>query len=234
MSELSKKSRILRNVAARPHQWLPPDVSNNAVDCEDQDKAHGKAEESAAMTAVQLEEIAAKAHEEGYEQGRREGMEFGHNEALEEGRVKVQERLAQLDQLIQTLEQPFEELDDQVESEIVTLVISMVRQLLRREVKTDPGQIVGVVREALGVLPVSARSVRVVLHPEDADIVREAYALTDGDQTWSIDEDPVIQRGGCRVIAENSQVDATLDSRLNSLIAPLLTAERMKDAGTES
>jgi len=44
----------------------------------------------------------------------------------------------------------------------------MVRQLIRREVKLDPGQIVGVVREALGILPISARNIRVVLHPEDA------------------------------------------------------------------
>ena len=64
---------------------------------------------------------------------------------------------------------------------------------------------------------------------EDAELVREAYALSDTEQNWKVVEDPVIQRGGCRVLSENSQVDATLDSRLNSLIAPLLASERTSD-----
>ena len=112
----------------------------------------------------------------------------------------------------------------------MTLVINMVRQLIRREVKLDPGQIVGVVREALGILPVSARSIRVALHPDDAVLVREAYALGEHDQKWQIVEDPVIQRGGCRIHTDTSQVDATLDSRLSSLIAPLLAGERVRDS----
>lgn len=69
-----------------------------------------------------------------------------------------------------------------------------------------------------------------VLHPEDAELVRNAYSLGDHDQQWQIVEDPVIQRGGCRIHTDTSQIDATLDSRLNSLIAPLLAAERQRDA----
>jgi flagellar assembly protein FliH len=185
------------------------------------------------LTAAQLDEIRRAAQSEGYEQGHKEGMEFGHREGLERGREEVQAKIAQLDAMMATLQRPFEALDQQVENEIVTLVISMVRQLIRREVKLDPGQIVGVVREALGVLPVSARNVRVMLHPEDAVLVREAYALGEHDQQWQIVEDPVIQRGGCRVATDSSQVDATLDSRLSSLIAPLLAGERLQDSDGE-
>jgi flagellar assembly protein FliH len=156
-------------------------------------------------------------------------MAFGHKEGLERGRDELRQRVAAFDALLSTLERPFEQLDRQVEDEIVALVINMVRQLMRREVRLDPAQIVGVVREALGVLPVSARNIRVVLHPEDATLVREAYAIGDHDQKWQIVEDPVIQRGGCRVTTETSQIDATLDSRLSSLIAPLLAGERVAD-----
>jgi flagellar assembly protein FliH len=42
-------------------------------------------------------------------------------------------------------------------------------------------------------------------------------------------EDPVITRGGCKVVTDTSQIDATLDSRLASLIAPLLAGARMLD-----
>lgn len=213
---------VIRPGQSEVRAWQPPNVRSI-----DERPGDGSAE---LMTAGQLNDIQKAAHTEGFEQGRKEGQTYGHREGLEEGRAVIRERAEQLDTILAALDKPFEQLDQQVESEIVTLVINMVRQLIRREVKLDPGQIVGVVREALGILPVGARNIRVMLHPEDAELVREAYTLGDHDQKWQIFEDPVIQRGGCRIHTDTSQIDATLDSRLNSLIAPLLAGERQHDS----
>jgi flagellar assembly protein FliH len=76
---------------------------------------------------------------------------------------------------------------------------------------------------------VDARNVRLLLHPEDADLIREVYALADTEVGWTLIEDPVIARGGCKVVTDSSQIDATLDSRLTSLIAPLLAGARSED-----
>lgn len=214
--------QIIRDDAVRFTQWQPPLVHRQG------ETALG--EPRGLLTAAQLDEIQRAAQDEGFEQGRKEGLAYGHREGLEEGRSEIRARVERLDQLLQVLERPFEQLDQQVEEEIVTLVISMVRQLIRREVKLDPGQIIGVVREALGVLPVSARNIRVVLHPEDAVLVRDAYTLGDHDQKWQIVQNPAIRRGGCRIHTDTSQIDATLESRLSSLIGPLLAGERARDA----
>lgn len=216
-------SSVIRAEQAQISEWQPPQV-----------KRQGELPLEAfdgLPTAVQVDEIRKAAHAEGVAQGRSEGHAYGHSEGLEEGRAEVRERIARLDQLLAVLDRPFEQLDQQVEDEIVSLVINMVRLLVRREVKLDPGQIVGVVREALGVLPVGARNIRVLLHPDDAVLVREAYTLGEHDQKWQIIEDPVIQRGGCRIDTDTSQIDARLDSRLSSLIAPLVAGERLQDAG---
>jgi flagellar assembly protein FliH len=209
-------------------QWMPPSMGQ---------ASNHRARKAAAVphspTAAEIEALQKAAYEEGYEQGRQEGQRYGHQEALEEGRKAIAAKLATLEQLMHSLQRPFERLDDEVEQQIVTLVINMVRQLVRREIKTDPGQIIGVVREALAALPVSARSIRVILHPEDAVLVREVYSLGESEQQWTIVEDPTVQRGGCRVTTENSQVDATLESRLGALIAPLLAAERTQDTDEE-
>ena len=52
--------------------------------------------------------------------------------------------------------------------------MALARQIVRRELKTDPTQIIGIIREAIAALPVAARDVRVHLHPEDAAVVRAA------------------------------------------------------------
>jgi len=232
----------------RVEPWLPPSLGDAGAAAsrepppattEVPETAHSQAEAGEAEdlfpagtqlpTLEQIETIQQQAYEEGLERGRAQGFEHGHREALEQGRKQIAERLQRCDALMRTLDTPFKELDDQVERELLTLVVTMVRQLVRREVRTDPSQIVGVMREALAILPVSARNIRVRLHPEDAEIVRKLYALEPDGQGWKLVEDPVVERGGCRVVSDNSQVDATLESRLHNLIAPLLGGLRSDD-----
>lgn len=239
-------SKVIRDgAAAQVVSWSPPLIGGTPEDIlgaedpdlvEVTDVAPGElrhAAVSALPTAAELERLHKKAHDDGFERGRAEGFRYGHQEALEAARGQIAERIALLDELLAALAAPFRRLDDQVEREVVGLVVAIVRQLVRREVRTDPGQIVGVVREALAILPVASRNVRVVLNPEDAALVRQVYALSDSELTWKIVEDPVVARGGCRVVTETSQVDATLESRLAALIAPLLAAGRSVDPMAE-
>lgn len=223
-------------------QWAPPRIEAEAgcvMPADGGDEVHvsdvapgdfARAPVSALPTAAELERLHKRAWDEGYDRGRDEGFRFGRQEAIEAARGEITERLALLDDLVTSLDQPFRRLDDQVEREVVTLVIAIVRQLVRREIRADPGQIVGVVREALGILPVASRNIRVLLNPDDAVLVRDVYATNEGELNWKIVEDPVVARGGCRVVTETSQVDATLESRLGALIAPLLAASRSIDA----
>lgn len=204
-------------------QWSPPNMRMTEVDIDELDGA------GSLLTADQLEQIQKSAYDEGFEQGKKDGFEYGHNEALAKGRVELSNSVTRFEQLLTLLDRPLQQLDDQVERELIEVVISMVRQLVRREVRTDPEQIIGVVREALSILPVSSRGIRVVLHPEDATLVRSIYELSENELGWKIIEDPVLARGGCRILTESSQIDATLESRLASLIAPLLGDERDQD-----
>lgn len=214
-------------------RWLPPELSGpqHRAEKERRGTAPEDVPEAAAAlpTLEQIETIQKQAREEGHEQGRKEGFDFGHREAQEQARKDIREKLVRLDGLLSVLDVPFKELDDQVEHELLTLVVAMVRQLVRREVRTDPNQIIGVMREAMAILPVNSRNIRVMLQPEDAEIVRELYTVADSEQAWKIVEDPVLQRGGCRVVTDTSQVDATLESRLHNLIAPLIGGLRSAD-----
>jgi flagellar assembly protein FliH len=122
-------------------------------------------------TAEEIEEIERQAREEGFAAGYKDG--------LAQAQAEMTARAATLDKLMAALSQPFVELDQQVEQELVALAIAIAQQMVRRELKTSPGEIVAVVREAVTALPVSRRSVQLYLHPEDAKLVREALALSD-------------------------------------------------------
>ena len=173
------------------------------------------------ITARQLEAIQEQAHREGFEQGRKEGHAAGER--------SFAERIRQLEQLLAVLDKPFEVLDETVEQQLAQLAMIVARQLVRRELKAEPEQVIGVVRDALAALPVSARNIRLSLHPEDAVLVREALSLQQGEASIQVVGDPVQARGGCRVLTENSQIDATVESRLNAIIATTLGGLRSSD-----
>lgn len=177
------------------------------------------------MTARQLEEIQAQARAEGFNQGLQEGREAGQQEFVE--RVKM------LESMLASLDKPFEELDSCVEQQLARLATLVARQLVRRELATEPEQVIATVREALAALPVAARDVRLALHPEDAALIRQALSVQSGEQALQIVEDPVQSRGGCRVYTDTSQIDATIESRLNAVIAKVLGGQRSSDDGTE-
>ena len=118
------------------------------------------------------------------------------------------------------------DLDEQVEKQLVDLAMSAVRQLFRRELKSDPGHVIGVVREAVQLLPVASRDIKVHLHPDDAALLRESLSKADGDTAWAIIEDPLISRGGCRISTDTSQIDARNETRLHDLIASITGEER--------
>lgn len=172
----------------------------------------------ARLTASELEEIQRQAHQEGFQAGYKEG--------LDKGQAQIRSQVERLTKITALLQSPLEALDDEVEEELVALAVAVARQIIRRELKTDPGQIVAAVREAVGALPLASRQVRIHLHPEDATLVRGAMAPAEGEQSLHIVDDPALQRGDCKLTSETSQVDATVEKRLASIAAAILARER--------
>ena len=174
--------------------------------------------EDGPITAGQLEDVQKAAYEEAWQKG--------HAEGLQAGEMEVKGRAKRFGELLEALAEPFDKLDETVEKQLVELAMTVVRQLFRREIRLEPTHVIGVVREAIRLLPVASRNVQVHLHPEDAALVRESLSPGEGELAWSIVEDPLITRGGCQVTTENSQVDATAEARLKAVISAVAGDER--------
>ena len=177
-----------------------------------------RSSEEPLVTAGNLEALQQQAYDEAFEKGRAEGVAAGE--------AAVKERAERFDELLQALAMPFDRLDETVEKQLVELAVAVVRQLFRREIRIEPTHVIGVVREAIQLLPVASQNVQVHLHPEDATLIREALSPAEGELAWGIVEDPLVTRGGCRVTTENSQVDATVESRLQAVITAVAGDQR--------
>jgi flagellar assembly protein FliH len=170
------------------------------------------------LTARQLESLQQQAFDE------------AHAAGYAAGKAEARAQVERFEALMRSLARPLEDLDESVERELVALAVSVAKMIIRRELRTDPGEIVAVVRDALALLPVGVREVRVHLHPEDAALVRALASTADAQPGWRVVEDPVLSRGGCRIESETSQIDARLETRIGAVVSRLLGGERSEDA----
>lgn len=170
------------------------------------------------LTAGRLQALQQDAYDEAWKKGHAEGLVAGEEE--------VRQRAARFDELLRALSRPFDQLDESVEKQLLELSVALVKQLFRREIKINPTHVIGVVREAIQALPIASRNVQVHLNPDDATLVRDTLKPVEGEPAWAIVEDPLASRGGCRITTENSQIDASAESRLHAVISRCLGDER--------
>lgn len=210
-------SRIIRSEqAAEVDAWQSPPVDESAA-------AELKGATGAGahlLSEAQVDQLRSQMQNQAFEQGYREG--------LASGQAEVTARAQRFEALIGKLAYPFEELDVAVEDELVTLARILATHILRRELKQDPGQIVGAVRDCIEALPAAARNVRLFLHPEDAQLLRE-HASGEQGRGWTIQEDPSIVQGSLRVESDTSHIDGRIESRLNEIVGTALGTSRSSD-----
>ena len=188
-------------------------------------RVNGPTVSSSIATAEELESIQKQAYDEAYAQGQKEGYQ-----------QKIQEfdkQISSLQSIIEVLSEPLKEIDDDVVTQLAELSMVVAKQVVRRELHTEQGEIVAIVREAMTALPASSRKINLHIHPDDSELIRNAFSLSDNDDSdelrWKLTEDPIITRGGCKVSSENSRIDATVEARLNRVISTLLGDERESD-----
>ena len=160
-------------------------------------------------TVEQVERIYQQAREEGHAMGYREGQQQAQAEAT------------RLQTLLSELEQALQQFDQQVAQDLLALALEVARKMLGQALKIHPELVLAVVQEAIRCLPHATQHIHLTLHPDDAALVRTHLSDQFSQFDWKIREDPQIGQGGCRVEAGGSEVDATLSTRWQRILASL-------------
>ena len=90
--------------------------------------------------------------------------------------------------------------------------------MVAETLQTKPEVILGIVSEAIGSLPHFNQHAHLVLHPEDAELVRKHMGDQLSHSGWKLMTDGRIARGGCRVETAHTRVDATVEARWKRIV----------------
>lgn len=201
-----------RDDLAEAARWQPPELATPE-----------QARRPRATASVHhLQDLEAQAREEGHAQGLAEGRAAA--------RLELSQQVATLAGILDALARPLDDVDVEIEQDIAQLAMTVARQLIRRELKTAPEEVIAAVREALAALPATAREVRVSVHPEDALLIRSHLGEAHAASSWQLLDDPLISRGGCMVASDHSRVDARVETRLARVVGAVLGGQRLEDA----
>lgn len=149
------------------------------------------------------------ARDAGYQDGYRDGQVA--LEAFKESFAR--QTAARVADLIAALDDQWTGLEEQMAAAITRTAVQLARQVVRHELDTHPEIVARVAQEAVGAIVLSARHLRVHVHPAD----HAAVAAGAGEALQARDvrlvADPEIEPGGCVVESDLGQVDARIGTR---------------------
>jgi flagellar assembly protein FliH len=172
-------------------------------------------------TLEEIEAIREGARQEGFAEGHAEGQQAGrdagYQDGLAQGRSDASDEVARLKEIAGSFADAVTYADEAISNDVLELALHLARNMVRSAFEVKPELIMPVVREAIDYLPTLQQPAILVLHPDDAAIVREGMAHELDTGGWRIIEDEHMARGGCRVDTASNQIDAQIASRWQRL-----------------
>ena len=145
----------------------------------------------------------------------------GYADGLAAGRVEGEQACGRMKQLVESFGNTLDNLDFRLADMVLELALDVARQVVAGELAARPERILDVVNLALKQMAETSREARLLLHPDDAALVRPHLEQVLDKNRLRIVEDIRIERGGCLIETSQGDLDATLPARWRQVVQVL-------------
>ncbi len=164
-----------------------------------------------------LHEQLHAARQSGYQDGYRDGMA-----ALEAFKQSFAKQMSQqLGALVQGFDAEMQALEGEMAQSVARIAVELARQVVRSELAQRPELIARVAHDAVEALQLSARHVRVRVHPDDFPLVQDGAGQELQAREAQLIPDADVARGGVKVDADIASVDATIAARWQQAVSAI-------------
>ena len=157
------------------------------------------------------------ARQAGYQDGYRDGLV-----ALESFKQAFAAQMsAQLGALVAAFDAEFMQLESAMADAVAASAAALARQVVRSELATRPELVAAVAAQAIEAVLLSAKHIRVHVHPADLPLVQQGAADALAARGARLLPDATVARGGCRIDSDIGRIDASIDARWSQAAATL-------------
>lgn len=158
------------------------------------------------VTVAEVESIRQQAYKEGHDSGYTIGIQQARSEA------------EKINGLMQGIQSELNQLDELLAHSLLDLSLEVARKMVSEILLAKPEVVLKIVSDAIVSLPHFNQSAHLILHPEDAELVRQHMGEQLQHSGWKFLTDPQISRGGLRVETAHTSVDATVEARWKCIV----------------
>lgn len=164
-----------------------------------------------------VQELLHAARQTGYQDGYRDGMA-----ALDAFKHSFAQQLStQIGNVVKNFDAEMRGLEDDMATSVARIAVELARQVVRSELVQRPELIARVAHDAVEALQLSARHVRVRVHPDDHALVLAGAGSELQAREAQLIPDAEVPRGGVKVDADVASVDATIATRWQQAVSAI-------------
>ena len=215
--------------------WTPDDLAPPSQTFEPmfQSESDGdepdQAQESVPDLQQQLAQMQMQAHEQGHQLGYAEGQKIGVEEGrktgfqqgLEQGLAEAKQQQApvhaRMQQLVSEFQYTLDALDSVIASRLMQMALEAARQVIGETKGIDNTALIKQIQSLLQQEPLFSGKPQLRVHPDDLQRVEEMLGATLSLHGWRLRGDPSLHQGGCKVSADEGDLDASVATRWQEL-----------------
>ncbi|MCB5306566.1 flagellar assembly protein FliH [Yersinia massiliensis] len=202
-----------------------PDISMLFTDEPSTDvPASFEVDEQQKLMNLQLE-AEKQGRQQGFAKGLQEGLDKGYQTGLEEGRQQAladaQKELAPMTEhwqmLVNDFQSTLDALDSVIASRLMQMALAAAKQILGQPAICDGTALLAQIQQLIQQEPMFAGKPQLRVNPQDLAVVEQRLGSTLSLNGWRLLGDSQIHPGGCKVSAEEGDLDASLATRWHEL-----------------
>ncbi|RYC43158.1 flagellar assembly protein FliH [Pectobacterium zantedeschiae] len=159
----------------------------------------------------------AQGHQQGYDAGYQEGLAKGQQQGLQNSLQQQQPIIEQMQNMVTEFQQTLDTLDSVIPARLMQLALTAAKQILGQPPVCDGNALLGQIQQLIQQEPMFSGKTQLRVHPSDLERVEQYLGPTLSLHGWRLLADSQLHPGGCKVSAEEGDLDASLATRWHEL-----------------
>ncbi|HEJ9094141.1 TPA: flagellar assembly protein FliH [Serratia odorifera] len=159
----------------------------------------------------------ADGQQKGYQAGFQTGLEEGRQQGILQGQQQQQPLTEHWQNLVNEFQHTLDALDSVIASRLMQLALTAARQVLGQPPVCDGTALLAQIQQLIQQEPMFSGKPQLRVHPDDYERVEQQLGVTLSLHGWRLLADGQLHPGGCKVSAQDGDLDATLATRWHEL-----------------